>query len=76
MDLVSVTEKGQIVIPPPLRKKYHLKEGSKIKIEEVEGGIMLLKPLPDDPVEKTKGILKGKTSLLESLLLDRKKEAS
>ncbi len=36
---------------------------------------MILKPLTDDPVEKSKGILKGKSSLLKSLLEDRKKEA-
>jgi hypothetical protein len=38
-----------------------------------------LKPLLDfpleDPIEKSKGILKGKTSLLKSLLEERKKEA-
>jgi hypothetical protein len=40
---------------------------------------MILKPFLneplEDPVEKTRGILKGKTSLLKSLLDDRKKEA-
>lgn len=75
MNLVSITEKGQIIIPAPLRKKYHLKKGSKVRLKEVEGGIIILKPLIDDPVEKSKGILKGKNSLLDSLLEDRKKEA-
>ena len=76
MNLVSITEKGQIVIPAIIRKKFHLKKGTKLKIEEAEGGIMILKPLKDDPVEKSKGILKGKNSLLGSLLEDRKKEAA
>ncbi len=75
MNLVSVTEKGQIVIPAPLRRKFRIEKGSKVRIEEVEGGIMLIRPIPDDPVEKSKGILKGKDSLLESLLEDRRKEA-
>ncbi|NIM12162.1 MAG: AbrB/MazE/SpoVT family DNA-binding domain-containing protein [Candidatus Aminicenantes bacterium] len=79
MSLVSVTEKGQIVIPAPLRKKFHIKKGSKLRIEEAEGGTIILKPLLDvpleDPIEKSKGILKGKTSLLKSLLEERKKEA-
>ena len=39
-----------------------------------------MRPLVDvsleDPIEKSKGILKGKTSLLKSLLEERKKEAS
>jgi AbrB family looped-hinge helix DNA binding protein len=82
MSLVSVTEKGQIVIPAPLRKKFHIKKGSKLRIEEAEGGTIILRPLLDvtapleDPIEKSKGILKGKTSLLKSLLDERKKEAS
>lgn len=76
MNLTSVTEKGQIVIPASLRRKFHLKKGSKVRIEERDGVIMILKPLVDDPVEKTKGILKSKTSLLKSLLDDRKKEAA
>lgn len=75
MNLVSVTEKGQIIIPAPYRKKFHIKKGSKLRIDEVEGGILVLKPIPDDPVEKSKGILKGKNSLLELLLEDRRKEA-
>ena len=80
MSLVSVTDKGQIVIPAPLRKKLHIKKGSKLRIEESEGGTIILIPLlnvsPEDPIERSKGILKGKTSLLKSLLEEREKEAS
>ncbi len=75
MNLVSVTGKGQIVIPAALRKKYHLKKGSKLKIEEANEGTMILEPLTVNPVEKTKGILKGKNSLLDLLLDERKKES-
>jgi AbrB family looped-hinge helix DNA binding protein len=71
MNLLSVIQKGQIVIPAPLRKKYHLRKGSKLRIEEIEGGIMLLKPLIDDLVEKKKSELKEKDMLSESLLKDR-----
>jgi AbrB family looped-hinge helix DNA binding protein len=80
MNMVSVSEEGQIVIPAPLRKKFHIKKGSKLRIEEAEGGTIILRPLTDvpleDPIEKSKGILKGETSLLNSLLEERKKEAS
>jgi hypothetical protein len=41
----------------------------------MDEGIITTQPLPDDPVERSKGILKGKKSLVESLLEDRKKEA-
>ncbi len=76
MNLVSVTEKGQIVIPASLRKKFHIGKGSRLRIEEVDGGKIMLRPLVDfpieDPIEKSKGMLKGKTSLLKSLLEERK----
>jgi AbrB family looped-hinge helix DNA binding protein len=80
MMTLSVTEKGQIILPAILRKRFHIKKGSKLRVEESERGIMILRPFfnepPEDPVEKTRGILKGKTSLLKSLLDDRKKEAN
>jgi len=80
MSMVAVTEKGQIEIPKPLRKKFHIKKGSKFRIEEAEGGTIILRPLLDvlleDPIEKSKGILKGNMSLLKSLLEERKKEAN
>jgi hypothetical protein len=34
-----------------------------------------VKPLPEDPIEASKGMLKGKTSILRTLLKDRKREA-
>jgi AbrB family looped-hinge helix DNA binding protein len=76
MMTVSVTEKGQVLIPATLRKKFHIKKGSKIQVEEWGNGCILMKPLPDDIVEATRGILKGKISLTRSLLEERKKEAS
>lgn len=76
MDTVSVTDKGQVVIPVSLRNKFNIKKGSKVKVEEGKDGYILLKPLPDDPVEASRGILKSKKSLLKSLKDDRKKEAN
>ena len=80
MNMVSVTERGQIVIPVFLRRKFHIKKGSKLRIEEAEGGAIILRPFSEvpleDPIEKSKGILKGKTSLLKSLLDERRKEAN
>ncbi|MCX7913116.1 MAG: AbrB/MazE/SpoVT family DNA-binding domain-containing protein [Thermodesulfovibrionales bacterium] len=75
MSIVKATGKGQVVIPIYLRKKYNIKKGSKVNIYEGEGGVIIIKPLPDEPIEATRGILKGKTSLTEALLKDRKEEA-
>jgi AbrB family looped-hinge helix DNA binding protein len=75
MVIAKTTEKGHVIIPAPLRKKYNIKKGTKVAILEGEGNVILIKPIPDDPIEASKGMLKGKTSLLNALLRDREEEA-
>jgi AbrB family looped-hinge helix DNA binding protein len=43
MTEVVVTKKGQVTIPVDLRRKFGLGEGSKVKIEEQDGMIMIRK---------------------------------
>jgi AbrB family looped-hinge helix DNA binding protein len=73
--IAKATIKGQIVIPVELRKKFNIKKGSRMSIYEGEGNIIVIKPLPEDPIEASKGMLKGKTSILKALLKDREEEA-
>ena len=75
MTISKTTVKGQVIIPAELRKKFNIKKGTRIAISEGEGQVILLKPLPDDPIEASKGMLKGKTSLVKALLKDRHEEA-
>ena len=73
MIIAKTTKKGSVIIPAALRKKYHIKKGTEVAISEGERGMILMKPIPEDPIEASKGMLKGKTSLLSALLRDRKK---
>ncbi len=75
MTISRATVKGQIIIPAPLRKKFNIKKGTRIAIAEGEGNVILLKPLPDDPIEASRGILKGKTSMIKALIRERREEA-
>lgn len=75
MSIVKATIKGHVVIPAELRKKYHIKKGSRVSIYEGEGGVIIIKPLPEDPIESSKGMLKGDTSIIKTLLKDRREEA-
>ena len=75
MVIAKTTEKGHVIIPAALRKKYGIKKGTKVAISEGEENVILIKPIPDDPIEASRGILKGKTSLVKALLRDRKEEA-
>ncbi len=74
MAVARATVKGHVIIPADLRRKYNIKKGSKVSIYEGEGGVIIIKPLPEDPIEAAKGMLKGKTSVLKALLHDRKEE--
>jgi AbrB family looped-hinge helix DNA binding protein len=75
MAIVKATAKGQIVIPAKLRKKYHIIKGTKVKIEERNGEIVV-KPLLANPIRDACGLFKRGKSALEALLSDRKEEAS
>lgn len=75
MTIAKATEKGHVIIPAELRKKYKIKKGSRVSVYEGEGGIIIIKPLPEDPIEYAKGMLKGDTSLLKALLKGRREEA-
>ncbi len=71
-----VTEKGQVVIPAEIRRKYNIKKGTRVVVTETEGRAILVKPIPDDPIEASKGALKGKISLANALIEDRREEAA
>jgi len=73
MASVKVLNKGQIVIPASIRKKYSIKPGNKLQIFEY-GRLIYIIPYADDPVEESKGCLPAEPSLSEELLADRKKE--
>lgn len=76
MAIVKATVKGQVIIPARLRKKYGITKGTRVSISEAhDEGVILLRPLPDDPITASKGMLKGETSILKALLRDRKEEA-
>ncbi len=75
MTISKTTIKGQVIIPARLRKKFNIKKGTRVAIMEGEGRVILIKPLPDDPIEASRGMLKGKTSLTKALLKDRQEEA-
>jgi AbrB family looped-hinge helix DNA binding protein len=73
MKTVTVSQKGWVVIPADLRKKYDLKSGSKVTFAEVEGGIQII-PIPDDPIAALTGMFKDAPELLQDLLDERRKE--
>jgi len=74
MLITKATTKGQVVIPADLRKRFNIKKGTRLAISEGEGKVILVRPVPDDPIEASRGMLKGKTSLVKALLKDRRED--
>jgi AbrB family looped-hinge helix DNA binding protein len=58
MIIAKTTEKGHVIIPASLRKKYNIKKGTRMAISEGEGNIIIIKPIPDDPIEASRVYLK------------------
>jgi AbrB family looped-hinge helix DNA binding protein len=76
MTISRATVNGQVIIPAPLRKKFNINKGTRVAIIEGEGNVIIIKPLPDDPIEASRGVLKGKTSMIKALIKDRREKAT
>jgi AbrB family looped-hinge helix DNA binding protein len=67
------TAKGQVVIPEILRRKYRIKEGTRIVVSD-NGDSIVLKPITEEYLKKLQGSLKG-NGALKILLHERRVEA-
>jgi len=74
MAVIHLSGKGQVLIPKRLRKKYGLKPGGKVHLDENDGRLVLT-PVPDDPIAAATGFLKGKFSLTDDLRREHRDEA-
>ncbi len=72
MKTSSITQKGQILIPVNIRRKYGLKSGSKVVISD-DGQAIKVTPVTAVSIRSMVGVLKGK-NLSGALLLSRKKD--
>lgn len=74
MPVVTVSQKGWVVIPAELRKKYHLKRGDRVNVVDYGGGISLV-PVLSHPEEEGFGVLRmDRRSLLRGLRQARRAE--
>jgi len=71
------TEKGQIVIPAALRKKYGIKKGTRIQVY-AEDDHIILNPLTPELIraklQKLRGIVKGGPSMTKELEAERARD--
>ncbi|MCE5300990.1 MAG: AbrB/MazE/SpoVT family DNA-binding domain-containing protein [Spirochaetia bacterium] len=71
MYTVTATQKGQIVIPAKIRKKLHIKKGTKLYIQE-DGVQILIKPATPEYIDSMVGYLGPEKNMSELLLKERK----
>ena len=74
MNTSVLSEKGWVVIPRELRKRYGLKKGDKVHVIDF-GGVISIVPASRTPVKDSLGMLKGKTSLVKALVKSRNQDA-
>ena len=70
---LTISNKGWVVIPAELRKKYHLAPGTQVVIVDY-GGVLSIVPALQDPVRQGRGILKDLPPLTRDLMEERSKE--
>jgi AbrB family looped-hinge helix DNA binding protein len=68
---IYATVKGQIVIPATLRRKYGIKNGTKIIVID-NGDSISLKPFTEQYLRNMQGSLKGKGTL--KVLVDERRK--
>jgi AbrB family looped-hinge helix DNA binding protein len=71
--ILTVSNKGWVVIPAEMRKKYNLVPGTKVVVVDY-GGVLAILPVPKDPIKAGRGFLKGKPSMYADMKMERELE--
>lgn len=72
---LTISNKGWVVIPAELRKKYNLLPGTEVVIVDY-GGVLSIVPALKNPIKQGRGLLKDLPSLTQDLLRERAKDRS
>jgi AbrB family looped-hinge helix DNA binding protein len=66
----TISQKGWVVIPAELRRKYALTPGTQVVIVDY-GGVLSIIPAKGAPIQQGRGLLKTLPSLTKDLLNER-----
>jgi len=73
MQQSKVSVRGQTVIPHEIREKLGIKPNSRLAWS-TRDGVILVVPLPDDPVRASLGFLKGSGYTFDDFMRERQEE--
>lgn len=74
MPIVTLSSKGQLVIPKKIREALGIKPRQKVFFKIVKDHLVEIAPLPEDPVRHFCGIFKEGPSLTGALLKEREED--
>lgn len=70
----KATAKGQIVIPSSIRRKFNIKEGTRIQIEiDEQANEIILRPITRRFIHNLRGNYKG-SGLMHELIAEKRRE--
>jgi len=73
MTTLTISQKGWVVIPAELRRKYQLTPGTKVQIVDY-GGVLSIVRVSDDPINDGAGMLKGADSLTDAIVEEHRQD--
>jgi AbrB family looped-hinge helix DNA binding protein len=73
MKQTKVSVRGQTVIPQEIRERFDIKPNTKLAWS-TRNGVIIVVPIPEDPVAASVGILAGKGYTLDDFLREREQE--
>ncbi|MDP2182998.1 MAG: AbrB/MazE/SpoVT family DNA-binding domain-containing protein [Actinomycetota bacterium] len=73
--MVTVSSKGQLVLPAELRRKYGIDAGSRLVVVDLAGSIHLV-PVADDPLGELRGLLQGVEGFSSAELIAERRDES
>jgi bifunctional DNA-binding transcriptional regulator/antitoxin component of YhaV-PrlF toxin-antitoxin module len=68
----KLTKRGQTVVPAQIRRRFNLGKSSTLQWM-IEGDLITVLPIPDNPAQAMKGALKGQISFGE-FMADRQRD--
>lgn len=74
MKFSRLTTNRRVTIPAPLRKKYNLTPGRRVRFETTEDGIRIIPLVNSEEVMASLGFLGTKGKLLKALMEEKKLE--
>jgi AbrB family looped-hinge helix DNA binding protein len=69
----TVSERGQTVIPRPIREELGITPRTRLQWK-VKNGVIIVFPIPEDPIQAAMGILKDRGPSTAELLAEREAE--